>query len=286
MRDMQQNDDVILVGMTVATPRLDLEAAAAEIAEAGYRGVEVFSGQIGPGVFAVEAQAAHARVARGHLERRGLVPVTLNSIDGSFDPLRAPDSSIQTLARHLQLADALGVPRLLIWDGIHDETAVVAPREAPQLLAETIVAARNASGLRHLPAVSVELHPFTYTFQHGLLAETATALTSVGAGICLDVAHFGVALGAYFAGQLTGPVLDAVNHVHWCDSDCRTSGLHFPMGQGVVDLARLETAIAARPVVIALDLFGWPAPREAMREVRVAYAELLHRHRVTLDRVA
>jgi sugar phosphate isomerase/epimerase len=286
MRDVQQAEDVFLVGMTVATPRLDFEAAVATIAEAGYRGVEVFVGQIGPGVFGVEAETAHARVARAHLERRGLVPVTLNSIDGSFDPLRAPESSVQALARHLQLADVLGVPRLLIWDGIHDETAVVAPSAAPQHLADSIVAARSASGLDHPPAVSVELHPFTFTFEYGLLEETAAALASVAAGICLDVAHFGVALGADFAAKLTGSILDAVNHVHWCDSDCRTGGLHFPMGQGVVDLARLEAALAARPVVIALDLFAWPAPREAMREVRSAYAELVRRHRMTLECVA
>jgi sugar phosphate isomerase/epimerase len=286
MRYMQHNGNVMLVGMTVATPRLDFEAAVTEIAEAGYRGVEIFSGQIGPGVFGVGAEAAHARVARAYLKRCGLVPVALNSIDGSFDPLRAPERSVQALTQHLQLADALGVPRLLIWDGIHDETAVVAPSAAPDHLADAIVTARSASGLDRMPAISVELHPFTFTFKHGLLAETAAALTSVGAGICLDVAHFGVALGADFAAQLTGSVLDAVNHVHWCDSDCRTDGLHFPMGQGVVDLARLEAALAGRPVVIALDLFAWPTPREAMREVRGAYAGLVRRHRMTLERVA
>jgi sugar phosphate isomerase/epimerase len=286
MRDMQQSKDVMLVGMTVATPRLDFEAAVAEIAAAGYHGVEVFSGQMGPGVFGVQAEAAHARVSRAYLERRGLVPVTLNSIDGSFDPLRAPERSVQALARHLRLADALGVPRLLIWDGIHDETAVVAPNAAPQHLADSIVAARGACGLDRFPAVSVELHPFTFTFAHGLLEETAAALASVGAGICLDVAHFGVALGADFAAKLTGSVLDAVNHVHWCDSDCRTDALHIPMGQGVVDLAQLEAALAGRPLVIALDLFAWPAPREAMREVRDAYAEVVRRHSMTLEGVA
>jgi sugar phosphate isomerase/epimerase len=286
MRDTQQLGDLLLVGMTVAMPRLDLEAAAAEVAAAGYRGIEVFSGQVGPGIFDVVPEEAHARAAREHLDRLGVVPVTLNAIDGSFDPLRAPERSVDALADHLRLADWLGTPRVLIWDGIHDTTARFAPSDAPRQLAESIDAARAASGLDELPMLTVELHPFTFTFEHDLLEETAAALASIGAGICLDVAHFGVALGADFAGRLTGPVLDAVNHVHWCDSDCRTGGYHFPPGQGVVDLDTVERVLAGRPVLFALDLFGWPAPREAMREGRAAYADVVRRHRETVGHVA
>ena len=45
------------------------------------------------------------------------------------------------------------------------------------------------------PEVSIELHPFTFALKHRALPELATALSRVGAGICLDFCHFGVALG-------------------------------------------------------------------------------------------
>jgi sugar phosphate isomerase/epimerase len=269
--------------MTVSVPRFDLEAAVAEILAAGYGAIEVFIGQLGPGVFDVPGEEAHAAAARAHIERQGLVPVMLNAAGGSFDPLRQPEHAVETLAGQLRLAAALGMPRLLIWDGIHDADAVVSSGDAPRHLAESIVAARTASGLADPPIVSVELHPFTFAFEHDLLEQTAAALADVGAGICLDVAHFGVALGPDFAAGLSETVLAAVNHVHWCDSDCRTGGFHFPPGAGVVDLASLERALAGRQAVLSYDLFGWPAPREAMRDYREDYAALVERHRATLE---
>ncbi len=272
--------------MTVALPRLDLEAAAAEIAAAGYGAIEVFSGQVGPGVFDVPAEESHARAGRAHLERHGFVPVMLNSIDGTFDPLRKPESSVTALTEQLRLAAALGMPRILIWDGIHDGDAEVAVDEAADHLVRSITAARDAAGLEQPPIVSVELHPFTFALAHDRLEETAAALKGIGAGICLDVSHFAVALGPGFAEGLTDSVLGAVNHVHWCDSDCRTEGLHFPHGAGEVDLAGLEAALAGRNVVLALDLFGWPAPRDAMQDGREAYAALVSRHAATLERGA
>lgn len=279
-----QRNNSTLIGMTVSFPRLDLEAAATEILAAGYGGIEVFSGQVGPGVFDLPGEDAHARASRRHLEARGLVPVLLNSIDGSFDPLRKPESSIAALTEQLKLADALGMPRILIWDGIHDGEAAVSLDEAPDHLAQCISGAIDAAGLDAPPTVSVELHPFTFALEHERIEQAANALMSVGAGICLDVSHFAVAQGAGFAGDLTDSVLDAVNHVHWCDSDCRTEGLHFPPGAAAVDLDSLEAKLAGRKVVLALDLFGWPAPREAMRDAREEYAALVRRHAGTLER--
>lgn len=281
-----QHLDIDLVGMTVSLPRLDVEAAAGEIAAAGYGSIEVFSGQVGPGVFDVPAEESHARAAGVYLQRQGFVPVMLNSIDGRFDPLRRPESSIDALAAQLRLAHALGMPRILIWDGIFEPDADVSLKDAPQHLAGSIVAARAASGLESVPAVSVELHPFTFALAHDLLEETAAALVSVGAGVCLDVAHFAVARGASFADELSPVLLDAINHVHWCDSDLATEGLHFPPGRGIVDLAAVERVLAGRSVILALDLFGWPAPREVMREYSREYKELVQRHRSTLGTAA
>ena len=95
------------------------------------------------------------------------------------------------------------------------------------------------------------------------------------AGICLDLCHFGVALGAGFAEQLDDRVLSAINHVHFADTDCETSELHFPPGRGILDLDSIMSRLSGLDVAVAWDLFGWPAPREAIRESLPAYARFV-----------
>jgi sugar phosphate isomerase/epimerase len=154
----------------------------------------------------------------------------------------------------------MGAERVLVWDG-----RAADPAGAPARLADCIRRACEASDLAEPPRISVELHPFTFALAHGLLEETAAALLEVGASLCLDYCHFGVALGPSFADALTPTVLDAVDHVHWCDSDCSTSELHFPPGEGVLDLDALDARLEGRDLSVAWDLFGWTAPRRALQ---------------------
>jgi len=269
-----------LIGMTIALPRNDLEAACTELKALGFGGVEVFVGQLGPGIVDVPVRRAHAAAAGEIIRELELAPVMLNAIDGHFDPIRQPEPSAERLAEHLQLAAAMDMPRILTWDGILPAGA--SANAAPRALADCIEAARERSGLPEPPTVSVELHPFTFALADGLLEETAAALLAVGAGLCIDFCHFGVALGPTFAEQLTGNVLDAVNHVHWCDTDCETSELHFPPGAGVLDLGELDGLFAGRSVEFSWDLFAWPAPRAAMTKLLSTYSASVMNHRASL----
>jgi sugar phosphate isomerase/epimerase len=249
-----------LVGMSIGLPRLDVEAAALELAALGFDGMEVFVGQMGPGIVDVPVLEAHARSVAEAVRAAGLTVTTLNTAGSrDFDPSDDAAASTEALARSLRLAAAMGAERVLVWDGRSD-----AP-DAPAQLASCIARAVEASGLSGPPRVSVELHPFTFALARGLLEETAAALLQVGASLCLDFCHFGVALGPSFADALTPPVLDAVDHVHWCDTDCRTSELHFPPGEGVLDLDALDARLEGRDLSVAWDLFGWAAPRLALR---------------------
>jgi sugar phosphate isomerase/epimerase len=160
----------------------------------------------------------------------------------------------------------MGAPRVLCWDGRGDA------RDAPQLLADCVSSALERSGLDDPPAVSVELHPFTFALAQRVVPEVAEALRAAGAGICLDFCHFGVALGPTFGDELTADVLSAVNHVHFSDSDCTSSELHFPLGEGVLDLDALDARLDGLDVALAWDLFGWPAPRDAIRRTLPVYA--------------
>jgi sugar phosphate isomerase/epimerase len=274
----------LLIGMTVPFARLDVEAAAEEVVAVGFEAVEVHTLQLGPGLPGVPVHERHAAGVGEALRAIPLLPVTLNAAGApGFVPVGDEDDrerAIAALARELRLAAALGAARVLCWDGrMEDPGEAVA---APARLAAVIDAARRRAALANPPAVSVELHPFTFALKHELVAETAAALDSVGAGICLDFCHFGVALGPHFAEELDGDVLAAVNHVHLADSDCASSELHLPLGEGVLDVDALAGLFAGRSVALAWDLFGWPLPRAGLRAGFARYRGLVVRHRSSL----
>lgn len=91
-------------------------------------------------------------------------------------------------------------------------------------------------------------------------------MREVGAGICLDFCHFGVAWGQDFLSQIDGDMLDAVNHIHYSDTDCKTRELHFPPGRGVLDLDAILDNLAGRSLSAAWDLFSWPRPIQAITD--------------------
>jgi sugar phosphate isomerase/epimerase len=263
-----------LIGMTIGFPRLDAEEAANLLAEMGLEAVEVHLFQLGPGLPGVPVFEGHAAALGESLRQRGLVVSTLNGAGASgFEPHTDWEGSVVELARQLRLAAALGSPRVLCWDGRLPDGE--RPERASRRLADCISAARERSRLDESPAVSVELHPFTFALEHRLVPELAEELRRVEAGICLDFCHFGVALGSDFAEQLDKAVLAAVNHVHVSDTDCLTSELHFPPGQGILDLDAIVSSLSGLEVALAWDLFGWPAPRAAIKASLSSYARFV-----------
>lgn len=263
-----------LIGMTIGFPRLDAEEAADLLAQLGLEAVEIHLFQLGPGLPGVPVFEGHATALGESLRQRGLVVSTLNGAGApGFEPHTDWEGSANELARQLRLAAALGSPRLLCWDGRLPAGEPSAP--APRRLAECIAAGRERSRLADPPAISVELHPFTFALERRLVSELAEELRRVEAGICLDFCHFGVALGPAFASDFDDEILAAVNHVHFADTDCVTSELHFPPGKGILDLDLIVSRLSGLQVALAWDLFGWPAPRAAIRESLSAYARFV-----------
>jgi len=267
------------IAMSVALPRLDLETAAAEFAELGFEAMEVHIAQVGPGLIQLKLLERHAEAAGVAVRSSGLQVSTLNVVgEPSFQPFgdaEAREETSRQLALHLKMAAAMGAPRILIWDGRLAAAGQLA--SAPKLLSTCIARGLETCGLPDPPAVSVEFHPFTFALEQRRLSETARALADVGAGVCLDFCHVGVALGSGWESLVDEDVLEAVNHVHFSDTDCRTSELHFPPGDGVLDLDLLEDRLAGRGLAVAWDLFSWPAPREAVKRRFGAYRGFVDR---------
>jgi sugar phosphate isomerase/epimerase len=270
-----QPDAGLAIGMSVCFLRNDLETAVAEVADLGFDAVEIFGGHLGPGLPNVRPFEAHAAAAAELVRRSGLVVSTLNVVGAEgFDPFGdrdAYDATVALTADHLRLAAAMGSPRILVWDG-----RIADPRDAADAsarLAGIFDEARTRSGLSAPPAISVELHPFTFALQHRRLNDLAAALRGSGAGICLDLCHFGVGLGNGWLDAVDDEVLAAIDHVHYSDTDLETSELHFPLGLGRLDLDAVDAKLAGRGLAVAWDLFGWPAPRAAVAHSMARYRQ-------------
>lgn len=253
------------IGMTVGLPRLDLEAAFTTLGEGGFEYAEVFLGQLGPGVVEVPLFPGHAAALADLGTATGVGVSTLNCIVGGFHPFGGADAlrrAAEQVCHYLKLGHAAGAPRILIWDG--ELEAAEDAREAPDALAECVRRAVDMCELDDPPAVAVELHPNTFAFMHRVHDRTAERLRSVGAGVCLDFAHAGVALGPDFMERLGAGFLEAVTHVHYADSDCATEQLHVPPGHGVLDLDAALARLSGTGLPVAWDLFGWQSPRAAV----------------------
>jgi sugar phosphate isomerase/epimerase len=272
-------DSSLLIGMTIGFPRHSAEDAADLLATLGLEAVEIHLLQLGPGLPGAPVFEGHASALGEALRERGLIVSTLNGAGATgFEPHEDWDGAANELARQLRLASALGSPRLLCWDGRLPSESDAAT--AARRFADCIDAARERSLLTDPPVISVELHPFTFALDRGALSELAEELKRIGAGICLDFCHFGVSLGPGFASSLDAHVLAAVNHVHFADTDCATSELHFPPGRGILDLESIMSHISALEVAVAWDLFGWPAPHAAIRESLTTYARFVRERAV------
>jgi sugar phosphate isomerase/epimerase len=273
-----------LIGMSLIAGRDDLETAAATVKALGFEGMEVHVNQLGPGLPGVPVFEAHAQAAGEVVRRAGLIVSTLNVVgDVTFNPFGGPDAlttTIEGLAAHLRWAAAMAAPRLLIWEGRVERRDDV--DAACRTLAQAIETATRRSGLTNPPPVSCELHPFTFALKHRSLPQLARALRSAGAGICFDFCHFAVALGRDLLVHLDDEVVNAINHVHYADTDAKTSELHFPPGEGVLDLDAIGERIAGKSLALSWDLFGWPGPRHAVRSRMHVYRGFVERHAASL----
>lgn len=122
----------------------------------------------------------------------------------------------------------------------------------------------------------IEIHPFTL----GINLEFSTQLCDrVGMdnfGIAYDSCHFAVGLPDGYIDAIR--TLDhRIKHVHFADSDKRSSELHFPPGRGCLDMDGIVKALKDIKFSGAwmLDLFLYPMPVWGSREGIPAMKKML-----------
>lgn len=269
------------VAMPVAFLRSTLEQAVETITEStDVDAIGVHVTHLAPDPTAPVTEG-HAAATAAWLARRGLAASTLNATGfTAFDPTGGPDAlrtTSELIGHWLRIAAALGAPRLMIWDG------VATTPDACSALGQSIELGRDASRLGAPVPISVELHPFTFALATDRVDELADTLRSIGdTGFCFDFAHCAVAYGPDFIARLPPAFFELVTEVHWCDSDAVSSELHFPPGDGVLDLETIEHSYAGKAIPVLWDLYGWPAPTEALARTAHLYSDTLERHRRSL----
>ena len=250
----------MIIAGSIAFSDYPLEDALARIRACGFDGVEMWQPHLArcrtPGLLAAFRRRARAL---------GLELFGLNVI--GFDWFRPFGSDAELAATLCQLkadidyAVALGVRDVMIWEGVQARTcrakrAAAALPAPPPDAAGRGLALRRGAGPEH-PLRAAPVHRWrsrtgsrsscTTGSVPRISATSTTAATTASAGPT-DYAQAVRSLG------------HRIRHVHFADSDMATSELHFPPGEGTLDLGaivagagldRLPGHDLARPLRVA-----------------------------------
>ncbi len=176
-------------------------------------------------------------------------------------------ATLEGLRADLELMRELGVRDLLIWEGVRPTGASDFECEQ-RLLPRLIELFRQAIPLAEAVDARfiAEPHPFTVGMNDRLMAKLCDALDSARFGVLYDCCHFGVGQPQDYIGAIRrlGP---RIRHIHFSDSDQRTSELHYTLGRGSLDLEGILGAFKDMNYdgTLTLDLYGNPAPIQATR---------------------
>jgi sugar phosphate isomerase/epimerase len=240
-----------------------LEDALRRIQGCGFDGVEMWQPHL-----ARCRTPELLRLFRQQAKALGLELFGLNVVGfDTFKPFGS-EADLAATARQLKsdvdYAVALGVREVMIWEGVRPERAgrnVLEQECLPRLLrllGEVLPYARE----RGVTVIS-EPHPFTVGIEDWFAIELYDRLEASNFGFLYDCCHYGVGRPADYA-QAIKNLNHRIRHVHFSDSDQKSSELHFPPGVGKLDLEAVINAFAAINYrgTISLDLYGWPLPEQ------------------------
>jgi sugar phosphate isomerase/epimerase len=238
-----------------------LEQALGRIKGCGFDGVEMWQPHLArcrtPALLDWFRSEAHAM---------GLELFGLNVIGFDwFQPFGSDLELIQTLERlKLAIDDAMamGVKDVMIWEGIRPERAgrnVLEQVCLPRLV--TLLGEALAYAAERGMNILCEPHPFTLAIEDWSAIALYDRLGATNFGYIYDCCHYGVGRPADYAQAVTN-LGHRIRHIHFSDSDMKTSELHVPPSLGVLDLESIVGAFESIGYAgtISLDLYGWPMP--------------------------
>lgn len=256
---------MILIGDPLCFLGHPLEDGLVLMKEQGFEGVELHHKQLGP----LKSDAMCKQLA-DFISSLGMEVVRTNAAGMDyFVPLTSSglaDRIVEKTKEDINVAAALGVSQFLTWEGRIPPGASRADIEG-WIFHETARMFRRIvdHAARRGITVSVEVHPFTLGIDLDWMIKLCDTIGS-DFGVTYDCAHFAVGMpkGYIDAIHKLGP---RIKHVHFCDSDLVTSEIHFPPGNGCLDLDGIVAALndVGFNGTMMVDVWLYPLPIAATK---------------------
>ncbi len=211
----------------------------------------------------------------------GLEMGGLNAVGEAYFKPFGSDQELQEtlegLKADVELALSLGIHDVLIWEGVRPKDYTDAQCEN-ELLPRLIELFREVMKVAESKQVRflTEPHPFTVGMNDKLACKLCDALDSQRFGILYDSCHFGVGQPNDYIGAIKR-LGRRIRHIHYSDSDQRTSELHYALGSGRLDLDGILKAFKELGYdgTLTHDLYAFPLPlhgsRTSLAVLRHAY---------------
>lgn len=253
-----------LRGNSISFHAYPVEEACQRIAAAGCTGVEMWKDHLKG--FKTPLLLSHFREYAASL---GLEVWGLNVVGAEyyqpFGAQAAYDKTLAGLKEDVDYALELGVYEVMIWEGVRPKDKAIPDRELLDTLISLLreaIAYAKPKGVRFL----AEPHPFTLGMDLDFLCELCDSVDAAHFGILFDFCHFGVGK----PGNYVEPIHrlgKRIQHLHYSDSDQRSSELHFPPGKGTLDLDAMNRALRAIGFggTSTMDMYGYPLPEQGYR---------------------
>ncbi len=252
----------MLIGNPMIFRQLPLEDALAKMVK-DYDALELWPQQINE----CKTPGLRNKLAE-YISSLGLKAIRLNAADpdyfqvaGSIDDM---SGIVKGMKSDIDIVADLGMTQLLTWEGRKPKNAKhediygwILDRTVS--IFEQVLDYATHKGI----SLCVEVHPFTLGIDTDWLIQLYDRLNSPGFGIVYDCCHFAVGLPDSYIESIY-KLQHRIKHVHFSDSDKKTSELHFPPGAGCLDLDGIVNALKEIGFdgSMMLDLWLYPFPQE------------------------
>ncbi len=243
-----------------------LETMLEILREIGFTGVEMNKSHL--------RRCRTASLREHFVKQAGNLGIRMGGLNVVGEPYFQPfgdevqlEATVAGLRQDVDYALSLGVKDVLIWEGCAPTGTTEEywmEHLLPRLLAlfRMVLAYAEPKQVRIL----VEPHPFTVGMSDRLLTRLYDRLDSACFGITYDFCHYGVGRPTDYV-EAVRRLGRRIRHVHFSDSDRKSSELHFAPGDGELDTKAVLQALRdiGYDGNITLDLYGHPTPVEAAK---------------------
>jgi sugar phosphate isomerase/epimerase len=260
----------MLIGNPMIYRQLPLEMALAKCVAAGYEALELWPPQI------AECRTTQLRrQLNEYAQSLGADLIRLNCADREyFQTLGSREDAsraLEGLIADIDMAAELGMSQLLTWEGRAGRFST--GELFGRLLDDTTWLFQEACryGSARGIELTIEVHPFTLGINLDWLASLCDRLSDQRFSVTYDCCHFAVGLPDGYIDAIDR-LGRRIGHVHFSDSDAKSSELHFAPGAGCLDLDGIVEALRRIRFkgTMMLDLWLYPLP-ERGTEVGVPY---------------